>query len=296
MNARWRCVTLLAGLAVVLLSPTTAFGFKQTMTCNESGIYACDPGETPKAVHWRGRCVRYRINARGSANFTGSEKETSNVDEMRDAVRRSFNNWTRVSCSDITLVDGGLTDETRSTFEPDEGSANSNLVIWRDDGWGDVASARAFALTSVTFNPSSGNIVDADIEVNTEFYPYSASPTPAANHVDLENTMTHEVGHFIGLDHTEVREATMFATAPVGETNKRSLHDDDIKGVCHIYPSTERSRAVCNDDGDFAENEDLREDIGGTCTVADVGRRAPGGLAAAFLGLFGLAWWRRRTG
>jgi hypothetical protein len=29
----------------------------------------------------------------------------------------------------------------------------------------------------------------------------------------------------------------MYASAPIGETSKRTLSDDDVAGVCDIYPS-----------------------------------------------------------
>ena len=53
---------------------------------------------------------------------------------------------------------------------------------------------------------------------------------------DLQNTLTHESGHFIGLAHSPVPGATMNATTQPGETLKRSLAPDDAAGVCAIYP------------------------------------------------------------
>jgi hypothetical protein len=289
---------LLVGLAATMLGPASALGFQQTMTCTQSGLYACEPGEEPKAVHWNARCVRYRINENGTNNFTRTSKDIPAIEELRRSVAQSFAAWTQVPCSDMTLVDGGLTSHTNAKFDPKEPDQNSNLVIWRDQGWSQVASARAFALTSVTFNPRNGVIADADIEVNTEFYKFSAGEEPKANHVDMRNTMTHEVGHFIGLDHTEVREATMFSTAPVGETAKRSLHPDDIEGLCTTYPSSgQETQRQCNSASDFPSGDDLDLD-GGVCTVTGIDASPPSSMAMALLsilGLLGLAAWRKTT-
>src|SRR5205085_10533449 len=54
--------------------------------------------------------------------------------------------------------------------------------------------------------------------------------------IDVQNTITHEAGHTIGLDHTPDPNATMYATAPEGETSKRVLGTDDIQAICDIYP------------------------------------------------------------
>ncbi len=57
--------------------------------------------------------------------------------------------------------------------------------------------------------------------------------------IDLRNVITHEAGHFFGLGHTQNdTTATMFAVAPPGEIDKRTLSTDDIEGMCAIYPPT----------------------------------------------------------
>ena len=294
MNATAR-LTVLVTLAAVLTIPSTVWGFEQTKTCTESGLYACDPGEAPQRLHWKGRCVRYRLNEDGTDNFKGSSDQGSDIKELRRAVWQSFEAWNQVGCSDMKVVDGGLTSNNETTYRGGNSEENMNLVAWRNQGWESVASARAFALTSVTFNPNTGVIADADIDVNTEYYTWSATKEPEANHVDLRNTMTHEVGHFIGLDHTEIREATMYATAPVGEIAKRSLHQDDIDGLCFIYPSTDGSSVECESDEDFAENENFSPGGGGGgCSVTRPGRSVTLEPIVLMIAWIGGAWWRRR--
>ena len=45
---------------------------------------------------------------------------------------------------------------------------------------------------------------------------------------DLASIVTHEIGHFIGIGHTEVENATMFASADRTSVEKRTLEQDDI--------------------------------------------------------------------
>jgi hypothetical protein len=48
--------------------------------------------------------------------------------------------------------------------------------------------------------------------------------------------LTHEIGHLFGLGHSERTDATMFLSAENGEIWKRTLSQDDIDGICALYP------------------------------------------------------------
>lgn len=48
--------------------------------------------------------------------------------------------------------------------------------------------------------------------------------------------MTHETGHFLGLAHSHQPDATMYPVYQQGTTMIRNLSDDDIAGICAVYP------------------------------------------------------------
>ena len=63
--------------------------------------------------------------------------------------------------------------------------------------------------------------------------------------IDVQNTMTHELGHSIGLAHSPDSRSTMYAGAQRGEISKRVLDDGSKEFVCTVYPKGQASRD-CN--------------------------------------------------
>jgi MYXO-CTERM domain-containing protein len=260
---------LLSGL-LLSLSPAIAASFERTMTCsNEPGsLFECGDKETPKPVCWSDRDIVYAINIEGSDDIEmDSGAMLSQV--LEEAVQGSFSAWTGPTCAHIDITHTGPTTRTDLGFT---GSDDVNLVIWRED-WPYDADPGAYALTSVTFDPSTGGVSDVDIELNGEYFTWSTKELPGPSEVDVRNTLTHEVGHFIGLNHSAVPDSTMFETAPLGELKKRTLSQDDIDAVCAIYPPKQD------------------EDGCGNCAVNAGKRPSPAGVL--LIGLV-VGIWRRR--
>ncbi len=181
-----------------------------------------------------------------------------------EAIRASFATWSAESCTDLTFVE-------RPGAEREAGyrsrGANDNAVLFRDRYCDEIVPAgdaclgsnscankydcwdwdpTVIAMTTTTFSPCSGRLVDADIEMNSAGFDFTVGDGPLCSEnprdpdcigTDLRNTIVHEVGHFIGLDHSPERGSTMFVTALLGETEKRTLADDDIEAICDIYPA-----------------------------------------------------------
>ncbi|MCA9520694.1 MAG: matrixin family metalloprotease, partial [Myxococcales bacterium] len=145
-----------------------------------------------------------------------------------DAIWASFMTWQNVDCSYVQFVNKGRTTSTSWGI-----SDGKNVISWRESNWPD--SKYALAVTSVLGSQySGGNIFDADMIFNGVNFSWAVDGNK--NKVDLISVATHEAGHLIGLDHSPIYSATMYASTSEGMTHQRTLHDDDIAGVCSIYP------------------------------------------------------------
>ena len=147
----------------------------------------------------------------------------------RLAIRCSFQSWEDNASSDIDFTEDTSAAQTSRT---DYLSTDINLVIVDPSNLSDqFASSTVVAVTGVGFTGTT--IVGADILINGQLN-FSTKAIGVGGSIDLQNVITHEVGHFIGLDHPPVTTATMHATTATGETMKRSLSADDIAGAVEI--------------------------------------------------------------
>lgn len=122
------------------------------------------------------------------------------------------------------------------------GSAdNQNDVVALDD-W--PYDENALAATVVTLNARTNEILDADIAFNAEGFQFrvvdalttAEKRSSCARLDDIQNTVTHELGHALGLQHNEVDPAVvMYPSAGPQEVSKRVLAVDDRDGLLALY-------------------------------------------------------------
>ncbi|MEZ4468478.1 MAG: matrixin family metalloprotease [bacterium] len=230
-------------------------------------------------IEWTTNCISYFLNEVGSVDVP--------IDDVEDAIIDSFDAWEAPACSDLQLAYEGRTTDASAGYR--RSGTNRNVVVWRDDRGSWEHQRGIIAVTTVTFCTESGGgcpfvgaILDADIELNGEEFTFTNTPLAVATRFDIRNTVTHEAGHFFGLDHSANTQATMFASAPPGERSKATLHDDDVEGICAIYPSRAGGEACIASAGNGGGGDDVE-----ACTQAPGrGRGSPGFLAlVAVMGL-----------
>ena len=316
-----RLVSSLAMMAVVCATVSDAGAYVRTRSSKVGAPAA-----------WPGGCVFVQPDLSGSPDLP--------ADQVFATIQKSLNNWasTTAGCSYLKI----------NYEQPAAVEAHydgKNIIKFRTDKWchpddpqshGVCYAPEAAAITSVYMiddnDPRDGLILDADVEINNLNFTFaivdptvSVLPTPrtGTSLADLENTLTHELGHLLGLSHTcldssggkfdvdetgapppacatlnqlpaadrnKIAFATMYNFAQPGETRKRTPEADDVAGICAAYPGPDTPS------GKTCEHTDLSKYSRG-CDTAP-GGNLPDlhgvGAALAALWLMAMALWLRR--
>lgn len=253
-----------AGLSsACLFTASGAHAYCRTTTC-DSKIETCTVHPTTRCptsglpLYWPDTCVTFGVNQAGSPRWGIT------YDEAHEAAQRAFQSWISADCGggqhpSIGVVALGKIEcdrveynypETGEDFPP---GPNANIIVFRDAVWpyseAPDSERTTLALTTITYLKDTGEIVDADIEINSATVQLSTSNTNITN--DLQAILTHEAGHFLGLAHSEVQEATMHRlyNVNVGDATLRSLANDDRRGICDLYPPGAVEVGDCRGEG-----------------------------------------------
>jgi hypothetical protein len=242
---------LLATAGILALS-SSAGAFCLATTCTAKTCTR-DAGGCPREgipVRWRYSTIEYRFQDKTSVKLQRSE--------ARAALRQAFHAW-----SDAVCPSGA---RTRLRFREGEDlridqpldptgvdpSRGYNGIFFRDDGWPHRDPGEVLAITRrSTANKAAPEIItSARIEINTSNVNF-ALPDSETVGPDLVTVMTHEVGHFIGILHSEAPNAIMRREVEDGAERfvngkraSRRLSDDDIEAVCLLYPPGEPDEVV----------------------------------------------------
>jgi hypothetical protein len=191
-------------------------------------------GSGAQGARWQKGVVRLALDASVNA-----------VDEAAlEALVRAVSAWQETDAEMPTLVvERGEHHELGYTPRGN----NSNDVVFKPDGAPEAGGA--LAITIVTFDPNDRTILDADIVINGRyaFGMMSDAAEGQGDDYDLQNVLTHEVGHFLGLgEEYSDKRATMYAYSAPGETRKRQLSEIDQESLKALYfDNPEASELAC---------------------------------------------------
>lgn len=232
MVRRVASLALLASCAL-LASPRTARAFCRSTTEPTPADYrpeqaGCFTDGT--TLFWRSSCLTYRVQS-GVDGFP--------IALVEPIVEAAFAPWgaANATCTpSMSFSDGGSIDvvegQVARVFTDRQ---NENLIGFRTQSW-PYGGSQELALTTLTFRADTGEIIDADMEVNAVDVSWSLADSPPADGYDLRSALAHEAGHFIGIAHSPLRRAAMFASYAPGSTRQRTLDADDHEALCAAYP------------------------------------------------------------
>lgn len=227
---------------------------------------ADDTDPNSACLYWRENTrIVVHQNVQGDPDLNGADFT---------AIDAAIATWQaqQTACGSLTLEDGARTTSRETTFDASLSATNENVILFRlktcssevpagdacvNDGncgtkydcWDHQEGA--IALTTTSYNPSTGFIYDSDIEFNYPNFLFTTVDSPqcpvnaqgkpvyslSCVTTDIQNTATHELGHLMGLGHIAIASSTMNASAKAGELSKRALDDGTKQFVCDVYPA-----------------------------------------------------------
>lgn len=166
--------------------------------------HTSNKSDSGQELFWPSNSLNIRIN-NNSKSLSGASAQS--------ILQNSLNQWNPHSNAKIYL----------------NGASNNNLIFSQN---ADIFGPGVVGVTQITYG-TSGNITQADIILNEKNYTFTTIPSDTlGSTVYLGDVLTHELGHFVGLSHSEVLESTMFYSAFRGQA---TTSEDDKSGVRAKY-------------------------------------------------------------
>lgn len=173
-----------------------------------------------KNLAWASPNITWRLNTTGSDDIDD--------DSFIPAIEHGFQVWEDVTGSTLNFTRGADID----SVDP---APNSTHIVAFDE----VNSSGYFppgsgivAITPISFNTVNGTILDADILFNGSQFNFSTDGSPGT--FDVQDVLTHEIGHFIGLDHSPQVSGSMWPFVSTTQWLHRSLTADEEAGAVAI--------------------------------------------------------------
>jgi hypothetical protein len=213
------------------------------MVTNDANAFVLKRTTKDALVHWEESTVKYTIDP--------SIEE--NVADGHDATSQAMQSWSgSVGAPDLYAAPLDESSPTSPAFD------QKNGVFFMRGGY--APAGRALAITVLTYDNTSGTILDADMIVNGSYAfrvlaprtssPSTATQSPTTDGVghadegvgdpstvyDLHHVIAHEFGHSLGMNDELTRTtALMYRYSAPDDPSLRAPASDDIAGLAELY-------------------------------------------------------------
>ncbi len=161
----------------------------------------------------------YLVNANCSDSGCGS------LTTVHDAINRGGDVWVNAGA-------GFYFNELSTTGSVLVAFNNQNVMYFQQ-----VGGINPPTIAATFYWCSGSNMTEWDMAYNDFHYQFWDGVTGSCGgtRMDIQAIAAHELGHTLGLAHSPIQAATMFASTGACNTLPRTLHSDDIAGVNGLY-------------------------------------------------------------
>jgi hypothetical protein len=199
--------------------------------------------QTFRQIKWPKRTIEVAFS--NSLLSPGPNIKTGS--DVVGAARRALTRWSTMA--NINFV---VNWSAATSVSPASGGDGISLITVADTLENEAFNADSTTgRTRVFYDPATGAIAEADVSINPRprsdegaDLQFSTDGSPGT--YDLEATLTHEIGHLLGLDHSSVLASTMQSHQAFNGTfglpalTERTLSEDDRQRVRSLYGSKQR--------------------------------------------------------
>jgi hypothetical protein len=215
-----------------------------------------EPARSAKRqVRWSKKTITVAV----SSSLTANANIASGSD-IGAAIHSALETWS--NAAGINFVEAASSLQSISPANRPDG-VNLITIAPTPENLAILGDENSPARTRVFYDANTGEISEADIVLNPYLYSVAGSPIEfstdgTSGTYDLQSTLTHEIGHLLGLNHSSVLGATMNATQALNGTfglpalSERTLSESDIAAVKGIYGSSVATGSV---DGRILSNQ-----------------------------------------
>jgi hypothetical protein len=230
------------GAAWLVLAALFSLSAVQSAAAANNNTAAAEESKSARLM-WKTNTITVAL----SASLTKNQQNIKFDSDVLGAVRRSLATWESVA--NIKFIEVASEKLAVSPAGPSGDGVNlitvapvdENALLFTED------ANEVSAKTRVFYN-RRGIITEADIALN----PYVQFSTDGSNGTfDLEATLTHEIGHLLGLEHSNLPGSTMQAQQGrngiynLPQTASRTLSESDIANVRALYGPKPGDESCC---------------------------------------------------